>query len=206
MKKMNRLILMSILCCFFPMILGLFYYPSLPDRMAIHFNFQNVPDNWYPKFIVLFILPLILLIAHVFCLYCTFKDTKNVENQVMIHIVIWITPVLSNALSMILIAYALGKIINISFFIRFLIALLFIILGNYLPKSRVSNTIGIRLPWTVNNPEVWRKTHRMAGYLWLIGGLVLLCTLPFDSGVLFIILVFTMVIIPMGYSYYLAHK
>ena len=205
MKKMNRLILMSILCCFFPMILGLIYYPSLPDKMAIHFNFQSVPDNWYPKFIVLFILPLILLLGHAFCLYCTFKDTKNVENQAMIHIVIWIIPVLSNAISMILIAYALGVIFNISFFIRFLIALLFIILGNYLPKSRVSDTIGIRLPWTVNNPEVWRKTHRMAGYLWLIGGLVLLCTLPFDSGVLFIILVFAMGIIPTGYSYYLAH-
>lgn len=206
MKKMNRLILVSVLCCFFPMILGLLYYRQLPNLMAAHFNFQNVADGWYPKFVVLFVLPLFLLSVHIFCLYATLRDSKNKDNDIMLNIVIWIIPVLSNALSMILIAYGLNIKVNISLFIRFLIALFMIVLGNYIPKSRISHTIGIRTPWTLKSPEIWRKTHRMAGYLWLIGGMILLCTLPLDSGYLFVILTFTIALLPIIYSFYLACK
>lgn len=206
MKKINRLILISIICCFIPMIMGLLYYSKLPQLMPVHFSFQNVPDNWYPKYVALFILPFILLLAHALCLYCTFKDVKNEDNQVMLNIVIWIIPIISNVLAMILIAYSLEVQVNISLIIRFLIAFLIIILGNYLPKARVSHTIGIRTPWTLKSSEIWRKTHRITGYLWLIGGLVILCTLPFDSGLFFSIILFIIALIPVAYSWYLAHK
>lgn len=49
---------------------------------------------------------------------------------------------------------------------------LFILIGNYLPKMRHSYTVGIKLPWTLADEEVWDKTHRMAGFLWVVCGFI----------------------------------
>ena len=50
----------------------------------------------------------------------------------------------------------------------------FAILGNFLPKLRQNYTIGIKLPWTLASEENWNKTHRLAGYLWVVCGLIIL--------------------------------
>jgi uncharacterized membrane protein len=95
--------------------------------------------------------------------------------------------------------------VDIAFFAELLIGLLFIIIGNYLPKARQNYTIGIRIPWTLANEENWNRTHRLAGYLWMICGvlMILLCLTrllpaPWTVGLLLI-----MVLVPCGYSYWL---
>ena len=60
------------------------------------------------------------------------------------------------------------------FYSGILLGVLFIFAGNYLPKSRQNYTVGIRIPWTLDNEENWNKTHRLAGYLWVAGGIVML--------------------------------
>ena len=52
--------------------------------------------------------------------------------------------------------------------------LLFVVIGNYLPKARRNYTIGIRLPWTLANEENWNRTHRIGGFLWVIGGILMI--------------------------------
>ena len=47
-------------------------------------------------------------------------------------------------------------------------------MGNYMPKLKVNHTVGIRLPWTLQSEDNWHKTHRLAGKLWVLGGLILL--------------------------------
>ena len=51
---------------------------------------------------------------------------------------------------------------------------MFIIIGNYLPKARQNYTIGIKIPWTLANEENWNRTHRLAGYLWMICGILMI--------------------------------
>ena len=88
-----------------------------------------------------------------------------------------------------------------------LIGMLFIIIGNYMPKARQSYTIGIRIPWTLDNEENWNRTHRLAGWLWMISGIVLavLTILHVPAG--WLIGVFaSIVIIPTFYSFWLHIK
>lgn len=55
-----------------------------------------------------------------------------------------------------------------------LMGLLFIFLGNLLPKVPKNFFIGVKTPWTLSSDEVWQRTHRLAGYLFVISGLILI--------------------------------
>lgn len=83
--------------------------------------------------------------------------------------------------------------------------LLIAVLGNYMKTVRPNYFIGIRTPWTLESPEVWNKTHSLAGKLWFAGGLVIVL-LPFlVEGPLQVYLLIGLVllisIIPVVYSY-----
>ncbi len=54
------------------------------------------------------------------------------------------------------------------------LGLLFVVLGNYLPKIPRNWFIGIRVPWTIASEEVWKRTHRLGGWLFVIGGCVMM--------------------------------
>jgi uncharacterized membrane protein len=102
----------------------------------------------------------------------------------------------------------LGCQLDITFFGELFLGLLFIIIGNYLPKVRQNNTIGIKIRWTLANEENWNRTHRLAGYLWMICGILILIlglTRLLPAGWL-IGLVLIMVLVPCLYSWWLHAK
>ena len=84
---------------------------------------------------------------------------------------------------------------------------LFLVLGNYMASIQPNYFIGIRTPWTLEDPEIWKKTHRIGGRIWVAASGVLLLVWFFVEqnlyGLLFGIGVGIMVLIPLGYSYYL---
>lgn len=67
---------------------------------------------------------------------------------------------------------------NISFFLCILFGVMFMIIGNLLPKLKANYMIGIRTPWTISSEEVWYRTHRICGKVWFIGGLLLILASP----------------------------
>ena len=88
-----------------------------------------------------------------------------------------------------------------------LIGVLFILIGNFLPKTKQSYTMGIKLPWTLASEENWNRTHRLAGFVWVIGG-VYFVVMSFFSWTLagFLIPVALLGLIPAAYSYILYRK
>ena len=78
-------------------------------------------------------------------------------------------------------------------------------IGNYLPKCRQNYTVGIKLPWTLNDINNWNKTHRMAGVLWIICGILFAISafLGRVGEVSIIILIIVMVCVPTAYSFLL---
>ena len=58
---------------------------------------------------------------------------------------------------------------------------LFMIIGNYLPKTRSNWIIGIRTPWTLSSDYTWEKTHRVTGLLFLTSGLLTLVLAVFAA-------------------------
>ncbi len=65
--------------------------------------------------------------------------------------------------------------------------LLFLIIGNMMPKFKSNFYMGIKTPWTISSEEVWRKTHRFGGKCFFLAGLIcILCgLLPLKSSVLY---------------------
>ena len=84
---------------------------------------------------------------------------------------------------------------------------IFVILGNYLPKCRQNFTMGYRLPWTLNDEDNWNKTNRLAGYVMVLGGILIIIMSFFDLAFWAVILfVGAILIIPSVYSFLLYRK
>lgn len=204
MKKIDSKLLGSILMFIIPIAMGIIYYNQLPNEMAVHFDSQNVPNGFAPKWFALFGLPVLLLVIHVFSIFMIQNDPKkNGQSKVVKGLMYWFVPVLSIVMEAFLIAYGVGKIFDMNTYALLGVGILTIIAGNYLPKSRQNCSIGIRLPWTLSSEENWNKTHRMAGKLWVVSGMLisLLALLGYSNILLLVVLV--MVLVPSIYSYVL---
>jgi len=114
--------------------------------------------------------------------------------------------VLSVLLHVIVYAVALGKDVRVEMVMPVFIGILLAIVGNYLPKCKQNYTIGIKIPWTLNNEENWNRTHRFAGRLWVVCGFVIMLTGFFGGFWVFLPIVVLMVLAPLAYSYLLHRK
>ncbi|MNP46517.1 Immunity protein SdpI [compost metagenome] len=111
---------------------------------------------------------------------------------------------LFNLMLVLSIAYGLGKDINVGKIAIGAVGIMFIALGNYMPQVKDNYLFGVRTAWTLANPEVWRKTHRLSGIMWMIGGLLIFAG-AFLSGALSQLLIITAlvlaIIVPILYSW-----
>ena len=101
-------------------------------------------------------------------------------------------------------AVALGNTDMMDLAVRVLLGLMFVMVGNYMPKCRQNHTIGIKITWTLRNEENWNKTHRFAGRVWVIGGVILLSTIfvPMEK-IMWVLMACILILafMPMIYSY-----
>ncbi len=188
-----------------PIVIGLFLWSELPERMVIHWNGNGEPDGWSSKGFAVFGLPLILFAAHWVAVFFTTHDPKNKnQNGKLFGIIVWLMPITSLVFCSATYANALGHEVNIGFMASIFLGVLFILVGNYLPKCKQNYTMGIRIVWALNNEENWNKTHRFAGRLWVIGGVVLLATVFISTESFMYVLLplaLIMVLAPILYSY-----
>lgn len=204
----NTLILTSAITLL-PVLIGLFFWKQLPDSMATHFGFSNEADGFSSKPFAVFGIPLFCLAMLWLCAIITSNDPRkqNISPKIFT-LVLWIVPVVSIIAAAMIYPYNLGYKLDMTFIGELFMGLLFIIVGNYLPKSRQNYTVGIRIPWTLADEENWNRTHRMAGFLWVLCGILLLvCALcRFRNPILIFGLLFVVSIIPIVYSYMLYKK
>ena len=205
-KNLKTLIVTSILIVL-PVLAGIILWDRLPEQMATHWNAAGDIDGWTSKPFTVFGLPLILLAAQWLCVLGTLADPKKENHPVkVLHLVLWIIPVLSLVLGTITYATALGKAVQVEVIMPILIGLILAIIGNYMPKCKQNYTIGIKIPWTLNSEENWNRTHRFAGWLWPFSGIVVMLTGFFGGFWIFMIIVLLMVLAPILYSYLLFRK
>ena len=209
MKANKKELLLTSLVCLLPLLAGVALYPRLPETMATHWGFDGTADGWAPRGMAVFGLPLLILALHLVCSYAESRDTKRKNvNPVLRTVMLWICPAMSLLGSALTLGTGLGYEMHISTVVPVFVGLLFLILGNYLPKIRQNRTVGIKLPWTLQSEENWTRTHRLSGFLWVLCGLVMipLSLLRLWSGWLFGALLAVMVLIPAIYSYALHRK
>ena len=210
MLKINRktLIITSIVTIL-PMLIGIICWNRLPDVMATHFGLNNEANGFSSKTLAVFGLPAFLLAILWVGAFVTSRDPKkqNISPKVF-SLTLWIVPVLSLFAAAMMYPINLGYELNVIFFAELLLGLLFIIIGNYLPKARQNYTIGIKIPWTLANEENWNRTHRLAGYLWMICGIlmVIIGVTRFVSAAWLIGMILMLVLVPCIYSFWLHEK
>lgn len=206
-KHLRTLVITSILDLS-PIVAGILLWNRLPETIATHFGADNTPNGWSSKAFAVFGLPIVILALEWICMLATKADPKyrNVDDSVMLKIVLWMMPCLSILMSAITYTYALGNKIKVGFIVLLFMGVLFVIMGNYLPKCKQSYTMGIKLPWTLSSEDNWNKTHRFAGKLWVAGGIIILFTAAFENPFVFITTLVLMVAVPTAYSYFLYSK
>ncbi len=165
-------------------LLGLFaiasivVYPSLPEQVPSHWNIDGEVDAYssrefgafFPPAMAIGMFLLLAVVPHIDPKGANFKKYGKVYD-----VFVWMMVVFFMILGIITWLAALGYAVSVGKIIGTLAALLFIVLGNYLPKIQYRNyTFGIRTPWTLDNEEVWRQTHRWAGKAMVAGGFIAL--------------------------------
>lgn len=202
----NKSFYIASLLTLFPVFIALLFYNQIPDQVAVHFNYAFEPDGYASKVFAVFGLPLFMLLVNTIVWFALNSDPKSENiNKPLKAIGLWIIPVISNIIQFCLLAYALNSSLNFVQFLPFVIGILFILIGNYLPKCKLNYTAGIRTPWSLNNPENWRKTNRLGGYLMVLGGIIIMIASFFPSiaFIVFLVVLIPMALIPFFYSYYL---
>ena len=118
---------------------------------------------------------------------------------------LWIIPALSLLVCGMMYVTALGREVNVELLMPCFLGVLFLVIGNYIPKCSRNSTIGIKLPWTLHSDENWYATHRLAGKIWIAGSLCVIGTvfLPAPASVFVMLAVLAvMVLVPTFYSYW----
>lgn len=207
MKENRMKIIITSLITLAPILIGVLFWDRLPDQIATHFGQRNVPDGWSSKPMAVFGLPLILVALHLFCIFITLNDPKkkNIGRKIL-PIIFWMIPIISLLVNSATYGIALGLKIDIELIVSLLLGLLFIIFGNYMSKIRQNYTVGIRLPWTLSSEDNWDKTHRLAGKLWIVGGVLVLFNIFLKWTGFLIGILLVIVFVPMVYSYALYWK
>ena len=202
LKKNKGTVLVTSLVALIPVLVGLLLWNKLPEQIPSHWNINGEVDAWSSKPFAVFGFPGILLAIHWVCIFVSSADpsSKNYHPK-MIQLVLWICPAISLLINSLVYTTALGYHLAVETVMPLLVGLMFIIVGNLLPKCRQSYTMGIKLPWTLANEENWNKTHRMAGKLWVAGGVLTMATAFLGSFWILMGILIVMVAVPTVYSY-----
>ena len=193
-----------------PILLGLLLWDRLPDRIPTHFGIDGAADGWSGKGFAVFGLPLMMLGFHIVIFFATRLDKQNRgHNEKVMNLVGLIFPAMSIVFAVLMYTRAMEVELEMGSLLFPMLGLLFILVGNWMPKVRQNSTLGIKIKWTLYNEENWNKTHRFAGFVWVIGG-VLFCLMGFAPEKMLVFLlpleVILLAVVPMVYSWNLARK
>lgn len=201
-------IIITTLICLIPVIIGAILYPKLPDEIVTHWGANGEPNGWSHKFTGAIVFPGILVILNLIIAPLLRIDPryKNMDKKASA-LIQWIIPIVSIFASGSTLAYALGYEVKVQLIGPLFMGMLFILIGNYLPKMHSSYTVGIKLPWTLADEEVWNKTHHMAGFLWVgCGFFIFIGGFLHMRYAIMIIACAIMIAVPTIYSYIIYRK
>ncbi len=214
LKTYRKTVIITTLITLLPILLGLLLWNRLPDTIATHWGADGKADGWSTKTSAVFFLPCLLAVIQLITSVIVLNDPKrkNIHKKPLL-LSLWIVPVLSVLMNGATYFIALGMDLNMGIFASVLIGIVFILLGNYMPKLQQNYTVGIKVPWTLNSEENWNRTHRLAGKLFIVGGVITACSgfvssLAGDGAVFLVIIGIAIVccLIPAFYSFLLFKK
>ncbi len=178
--KWNKMLLVSaVVIALIPLGLYAYYYDQLPAQVATHFDFAGNANGftrreylWVPLGLPLGMIPLLVILPR--------SDPRGKSYQKLgriypgfvwgmtVFLTVLMTALLVNGVSAVALPMETLTVVAVG--------ILFLVLGNYLPKMKQSYTLGIKTPWTLDHEVVWNKTHRLAGPCFMVAGMCMCLT------------------------------
>lgn len=189
-------------------VFSVWAYPSLPDRVATHWGISGRADGWSPKSVLVVVFPAVMLGLGL--LLTLFPRIDPRRKEVAAHaptywLLVNVIMVFMAGIQILLVGVNLGWPLRIPMLVPLGVGLLLMIIGNLMPRMRPNWFMGIRTPWTLASEQVWRKTHRLGGYCFMLMGVLMVAVgfvatpsrFPYMIGG-----VIVLAIIPLVYSYF----
>lgn len=157
--------------------LSLWAYPQLPLRVASHWGFNGEVNGWMSRDFHSILFPALMIVMYLMFLVIPYFDPKKerylefakVYRLMRDAILFMLLGVYATASF-----YNLNYDINVGVIVATLLGILMIILGNYFGKLKRNWFIGLRSPWALSSENVWNKTHRLGGRLFMIWGILII--------------------------------
>lgn len=204
MKKSLVIVFIIILVSF---LIGIYFYPQMPDRMASHWNAKGSVDGYMPKFWGLFLMPIIsavmlvmfILIPKIDPLKQNIKKFRKYFDWFVVLIIVFLFYIYLLA-----IIWNLGFVFNMTNMMLPALGILFYYAGILTENAKRNWFIGIRTPWTLSSNKVWEKTHKLGGKLFKIAALFAFVGILFQDYALWFVLVpaISLAVYTIFYSYF----
>lgn len=151
-------------------------YPRLPETMPTHFDMSGQPNGWSSRLFGAWVVPLFLLLMWGLVRVLPAIDPRGSNyakfggafEGIIVSIMLFML-----GMHVVVLRASLGYPLAMQRVIPFGIGVLFIVIGNLLPRARPNWFVGIRTPWTLSSDRVWEKTHRLGGRLFVAGGVII---------------------------------
>ena len=154
------------------------YFPFAPNTLAAHWNTAGEADGTMSRFWGLALFPLVQVGMAALLLAVPLIDPlkENIaqfRKRYDLFIVLVLLYFL--CLQLLVVAWNAGLKLDFNIVLPIGAGLLFFYIGTMLGHLKRNYMIGVRTPWTLADDEVWTRTHRVSGRLFMLcGGLSLL--------------------------------
>ena len=174
MKKNDKIILIvTVLLCLAPIVLGAALYNELPEQMPVHFTVGDAPDNYAHKNFALFGIPLIMAAVQFICCFFTMRQSKEEKTPKIFKIMYMFIPIITALVYLLMLGYSLGINVYIGKSVCLILGMLFMIIGNYMPKMSYESGKKYFHP-TPKDEKSFRIMSKVMGYSFVILGVVFL--------------------------------
>lgn len=198
-----------------PLVYLLVKWETIPDIVPVHFNGAFEPDRYDSKntlWLMAGVISGVSMLTY-FLLENLHridpkrkgKELPSVFKKLSVGIVI-----LCSALGLLIIASCIGPAHSFDKLLLPLLGFMFVFIGDLMHSIKPNYFAGIRIPWTLNSDDNWRRTHQFAGKVWFGVGLLMVLlgfVLPITSfQYIVLVAVVLLVALPVGYSYNIYSK
>ncbi|NOY57164.1 MAG: DUF1648 domain-containing protein [Actinobacteria bacterium] len=146
-------------------------------QIPVHFGPDGTPDRYGGRFEGLYLMPLVTMgVAALFAVLPRIEPRRtNLLQSGKAFLAIWAVLLLFlGGIHAAIVFTAVGRTVNVSFIAFGLVGVMFVVIGNFLPKVKSNFLMGVRTPWTLTSDLSWNKTHRLAGKLFMAVGALML--------------------------------
>jgi uncharacterized membrane protein len=154
---------------------SIYYYPSLPDKMPIHFDIKGNINGWAEKYLFFLTQFGIMLGLYFLITFIPFIDPFRKKIESKYGLLLLFRDIIIGFFGFI---FGIGILAAFEGSIRqdllgVGLGLLLFLTGNYMPKLPRNWFFGIKTPWTLSSEVIWRKTHIVGGWLFAVSGAVI---------------------------------